>query len=164
MTRDDSKAYFERVIQVLHEDIGELEHVKNAVYLSYIEACARVHAEHVGLSLESLIYHGVLPVVKRHDVGYHRPARLGDELLISTAVIEIGGPTAVRRSEVRLAATNDLLVEAVTEWVWLEPSLGRPKRVPQAVVAAFGFPTSKPPEPSVSLPAFQADLDAAFGT
>ncbi len=131
---------FEHLRSVLPEDIDELGHVNNAVYLRYVEAVGRAHAEHFGLTLEAFRAHGVLPIVRRHVVTYHRPAVLGDTLRVSTRITKLGGPKAERHNQVRHAATDALLADVTTEWVWLDPVSGRPKRVPRAVQEAFGWP------------------------
>ena len=138
-TELNPKAYFEHLRDVAEGDIDELGHVNNAVYLRYVEACGRAHSDGLGLTLEVFREHGVVPVIRKHEITYHRPATLGDRLLISTQVAKIGGPRAVRHNQVRLAEDETLLVDAVTEWVWLDPESGRPKRVPQKVLEAFGF-------------------------
>ena len=130
---------FEHLIKVKPEDIDELGHVNNAVYLQYVEAVGRAHAEHLGLTLEAFMACGVVPVIRRHVVTYHHPALLGDTLRVSTRVTQMGGPKAERHNQVRHARTDALLVDVVTQWVWLDPVSGRPKRVPRAVQEAFGF-------------------------
>ncbi len=135
----DPRAYFKHVIKVAPEDLDELEHVNNAVYLMYVEACGRAHSEREGLSLEVFKAHGAVPIIRRHEVTYHRPATLGDVLRVSTRITKLVGPRGLRHNEVRLATTDELLVEVLTEWVWIEPGSGRPKRVPQVIMNAFGF-------------------------
>ena len=136
---EGERAYFEHLREVVPEDLDELEHVNNAVYLTYVEACGRAHSDREGLTLEVFKRHGVVPIIRRHEITYYRPARLGDTLIVSTRIAKIGGPRALRHNEVRLQTAGELLVEVVTEWVWLEPETGRPKRVPGAVIEAFGF-------------------------
>ena len=132
-------AYFEHKRTVKPEDLDELDHVNNAVYLRYVEDCARAHAEQKGFTLEAFKNSGVLPVVRRHEITYHAPATLGDTLVISTEVIQLGGAKAVRHNKVKLEKNDVLLVEVLTDWVWLDPESKRPKRVPQEVLTAFGF-------------------------
>ena len=139
---------FEHVREVLPEDIDELGHVNNAVYLQYVEAVGRAHAERFGLTLEGFRAHGVVPVIRRHVATYHRPAVLGDTLRVSTRVTKLDGPRAERHNEVRRASTGALLVEVVTEWVWLDPASGRPKRAPRAVQELFDWPPRTDPDAS----------------
>jgi acyl-CoA thioester hydrolase len=133
------KHYFEYTRTVKEEDLDELGHVNNAVYLSYIETAAREHAMREGFSLENFKAHGVIPIVRSHHITYYKPALDGETLLISTEVKDVSGPKAVRHNQVRNAKTKELLVEAITEWVWLDAETLRPKRVPVAIREAFGF-------------------------
>ena len=138
-TASNPNAYFEHLRDVVEDDIDELGHVNNAVYLRYVEACGRAHSDGLGLTLDVFKNYGVVPVIRKHEITYHRPATLGDRLLISTQVARIGGPRAVRHNQVRLEEDKILLVDAVTEWVWLDVESERPKRVPKEVLEAFGF-------------------------
>jgi acyl-CoA thioester hydrolase len=133
------KHYFEYTRVVQEEDLDELEHVNNAVYLTYIEVAARDHAIREGFTLEAFKAHGVVPIVRSHIITYYKPAQRGDTLTVSTEVKEISDPKAVRHNQVRLADTKTLLVDAVTQWVWLDPQTMRPKRIPSVICAAFGF-------------------------
>ncbi|HEX7021943.1 MAG TPA: thioesterase family protein [Trueperaceae bacterium] len=141
MSETDPRAFFQHEVIVTPEDIDELGHVNNAHYLRYVEACARAHAEREGLTLAAFRAHGALPLVHRHLITYHHPAGRGDRLAVSTRVTKMGGPRAERRNEVRLAETGELLAEVLTEWVWVDPESGRPKRAPEAISAAFGWST-----------------------
>jgi acyl-CoA thioester hydrolase len=133
------KNYFEHTRLVQEEDLDELEHVNNAVYLSYIETVAREHALREGLRLEDFKAHGVIPIVRSHAITYYKPAQRGDALIVSTEIKEVSGAKAIRHNEVRHAVTKELLASAITEWVWLDPETMRPKRVPKAIREAFGF-------------------------
>lgn len=134
----DARSSFSHHVTVGAGDIDELGHVNNVVYLRYVEGVARAHAEGYGLDLAALQALGVVPVVRRHLITYHRPATLGDRLSVSTQVTMMRGARAQRRSEVR-AASGALLADATTDWVWIDPARGRPKAVPETVRAAFGF-------------------------
>jgi acyl-CoA thioester hydrolase len=133
------KHYFEYTRVVREEDLDELEHVNNAVYLVYIETAAREHAIREGFRLEDFKARGVIPIVRSHHITYFKSAQRGDTLLVSTEVKEVSGAKAVRHNHVRFADTKELLVEAVTEWVWLDSETMRPKRVPKIIREAFGF-------------------------
>lgn len=126
-------------IRVVPEDIDELEHVNNTVYLRYIEQAVKAHAERVGMGFAVLKGLGVIPVVRRHVITYHRSALLGEELKVSTRITAFSGFRATRHNEVRRAGDQALLVEVETDWVWLDAERGRPKNVPQAVLEAFGL-------------------------
>lgn len=134
---------FSHVIDVRPDDLDELQHVNNAVYLTYVENVARAHADSVGLSLDVLLRLGVVPVVRRHVVTYHRPAFLGDRLVVSTLVVSSRGMRATRHNEIRREHDGVLLVDTDTDWVWINPETGVPRPVPDDIREAFGFPADR---------------------
>lgn len=153
MSETNPKALFEHIVEVTAADIGALGLVDNATFIRFTERCAARHADAVGLVADALHAHGVVPVVKRHEISYHRAAKLGDSLTVSSRIVKMSGPEVVRHAQVRLAATGDLVADALSEWLWLEPRLRRPRRAPQSVLEAFGF--SPPAE--ILVPSAQAD-------
>lgn len=119
-------------------DIDDLGHVNNAVYLQYMESVARAHADHVGASLDVMRALGAVPVARKHTIVYHRPALVGERLRVTTEIVSARGVRATRHNEVRRAETGELLAEADSDWVWVDPARGRPKAIPRELAAAFG--------------------------
>jgi len=111
-------------------------HVNNAVYLAYAEEVAVMHAEALGFGREWTLAQAGAWVVRKHDITYHRPARFGQELELTTTVTAMRGARATRETRIALA-TGDLLAELSTEWVWVRAGDGRPSRLPDALLAAF---------------------------
>jgi acyl-CoA thioester hydrolase len=126
-------------VGVLPADIDEMDHVNNIVYLRWIEEVARAHAARVGLDTPRLRELGTLPVVRRHDITYHVPALPGDGLLVRTEILSAGGVRATRYNTVRRASDGALLADCTTDWVWIDPLSGRPKRLPAEILRGFGF-------------------------
>jgi len=115
-------------------------HVNNAVYLAYAEEVAVLHAEALGFGRPWTLAQGGAWVVHKHEILYHRPARFGDELELTTTVLSMRGARGVRQT--RIALVGDTLVaEITTEWVWVRASDGRPQRVPDELRAAFEQPS-----------------------
>ncbi|MCX7782251.1 MAG: acyl-CoA thioesterase [Meiothermus sp.] len=137
LSKMESRRRFSHRIVVVESDIDSLGHVNNTVYLRYIEDCVTAHAEHVGMGLPRLRQLGVIPVVHRHTITYHRSALLGDELEVNTEIVAFRGFRATRLN--RIVRARDLLVECETEWVWIDPERARPKAVPDEIQAAFGL-------------------------
>ena len=125
-------------LSVQDDDLDELGHVNNAHYLRYAEAAARAHSAARGFTLATYRELGALPVVRRHEIRYRRPALPGERLRVTTELTRLDGRRAVRHTAIRRAHDDALLVEADTEWVWVDTEGGRPVRVPGAVLAAFG--------------------------
>ncbi len=133
----DPRSSFSHVITVIQADLDELGHVNNAVYMRYMEDTARAHSLHIGMGLPVMQSHGVVPVVRKYNITYHRSALLNDSLEIFTHT-NANGIRAYRRFEIRFLDAR-LVVEADTEWVWVDPVRMRPKNPPPAVLEAFGL-------------------------
>jgi acyl-CoA thioester hydrolase len=131
----DPRSSFSHVITVVESDLDELGHVNNAIYMRYMEDTARAHSLHIGMGLPVMKSHGVVPVVRKYNITYHRSALLNDALEIST---HANGIRAYRRFEIRFLDAR-LVVEADTEWVWVDPIRMRPKNPPNPVLEAFGL-------------------------
>lgn len=135
---DGVRRYVHRV-RVRAEDLDELGHVNNVTYLRYAEEAARRHAASRGFALADFRAAGILPVVRKHAIHYLRPALPSDALTVLTEVVRLQGARAVRRTEIRREVDGELLAQAETEWVWVDPERGRPRSAPAAVREAFGF-------------------------
>lgn len=134
----DPLAYSQQLL-VEEVDIDDLGHVNNAVFLQWVEACCRAHAERQGMPTEKMLELGALPVVRRHLATYRHPGNLGDRLEVSTRIVRFRGPLASRHNEVHRLSDGKLLVDVETDWVWIDPVSGKPKAPPAAVLAAFGL-------------------------
>lgn len=135
---DRGRDTFSYTVRVQADEIDELAHVNNTVYLRYAEDIARAHSDALGLSLTEYKFLGVVPVVRRHTILYHQSAVLGDSIRVSTRVEAFRGARAGRTT--RLERENGvLLAEIETEWVWIKVDSGRPTRVPHKVLEVFGL-------------------------
>ena len=126
---------YELITTVEASTIDELGHVNNAVYLTYIEMAARSHADSVGLTYPRMLELGGVFVVRRHEVDYLRSAYAGDELTLKTWIKKSSGSRSYRHVEIRRG--NDVIVDALTEWVWIDPLTRLPKRLPREVLDAL---------------------------
>jgi acyl-CoA thioester hydrolase len=134
----DPLSFSQRLV-VGKEDIDDLGHVNNAVYLQWVEACCRAHADRQGMPTERMMALGALPVVRRHVATYRLPGNLGERLEVSTRIVKVRGPLATRHNEVRRVEDGRRLVDVETDWVWVDPVSGKPKAPPAAILRAFGL-------------------------
>jgi acyl-CoA thioester hydrolase len=133
----------EITLSVQPGDLDDLNHVNNTVYLSWCEQAARAHALRLGMGTGALIRLGAVPVARQHVITYHRPALLGERVRIRTALTVSAGLRSIRAYTLDRAtgdgSDGERLAECQTEWVWVDPVSGRPRRTPREVLAAFGF-------------------------
>lgn len=124
-------------LHVAPQDVDELQHVSNVVYIRWIQDVAVAHSVSVGLSLEEYRQRGAVFVVRRHEVDYLRPALSGDEVEVETRVVEVSPVTATRRTFIRRARDGQVLVQARTQWAYISTASGRPVRIPAEVLQRF---------------------------
>lgn len=111
-------------------------HVNNVAYLHYIEEVAVRHAEALGFDFAACQRLGGLWVVRQHTITYRSPARSGDELEIATTVANMTRIRVHRHTVVKQIASERVLVECATEWVWINAE-GRPQAIPAVMQTAF---------------------------
>jgi acyl-CoA thioester hydrolase len=76
-------------------------------------------------------------VVRSHFITYIRPAFEGETITLQTWVAEIKQRSSVRKYLVMRTNDQSVLVEAETNWVYVDRKSGRPLRIPEALRAAF---------------------------
>jgi len=122
-------------VQVRPEDIDRLGHASNQVYLRWVLEAALAHSTALGLPEEAYLARGQAWVVRRHELEYLRPALAGDRLAIETRVASMSVASSVRKTAIRRG--GDLMLRAITDWVYVELSRGRPSRIPKDVRDRF---------------------------
>jgi acyl-CoA thioester hydrolase len=127
-----NKARFQVKIEVTPEDIDELGHVNNVVYLQWVQQVASAHWQTLA---SSSIKQNYLWVVLRHEIDYLNPAFLGDEVLGYSWVSLIDGAKSLRH--VTLYAGEKCLAEAKTNWCLLDARTLKPRRIGPDIKALF---------------------------
>jgi len=127
---------FHLPIKVVPEDIDELNHVNNIVYLRYVQDAAIGHWKTVPQEIASQI----IWVARRHEIDYLKPAFLGDDLVVKTWVDNFVGVKSIRHCEIMRG--DEVLARSLTHWIALDAQTFRPKRITEEVVQQF-FPQSE---------------------
>jgi len=117
-------AKFKVAITVKAEDIDELGHVNNVVYLSWVQ---RVSAAHWNELSTPEIRSNYLWVALRHEIDYLNPAFLGDEVTAYTWVSSYDGAKSVRHVE--FYHGKKCVSKAKTNWCLLDAATLKPKRI-----------------------------------
>ena len=118
-------------IPVRFSEVDPYRHVNHAVYVIYCEEGRTAALASVGLELGALQARGFQLVITELALRYRAPAHLGDEVVVETAVREIGGAATRFRPWVRRG--DRLLVEAEVRGALTDLD-GRPRRMPPDVV------------------------------
>jgi acyl-CoA thioester hydrolase len=125
------------LVEVRPDDIDELGHASNLVYLRWVQEAALAHSTAVGLDQAAYLDRGEVWVVRSHEIQYVRPALRGERLAVDTRVASMSAANSVRRTEITRAADGALLCRASTDWVFVDVARGRPRRIPEDVRVRF---------------------------
>ncbi|MEM6993134.1 MAG: acyl-CoA thioesterase, partial [Myxococcota bacterium] len=74
------------VVRAESDDIDELGHVSNLVYVRWILEAARAHSDAAGWGHAAYESRGAVWVVRRHEIDYAASAVGGDEIAVTTWV------------------------------------------------------------------------------
>jgi acyl-CoA thioester hydrolase len=125
-------ATFRLAARVYYEDTDAAGVVYYANYLRFMERARTEWLSSLGFDLADVERkHGVVFAVHRVDIEYRLPARLGDRLEITLALVELGRASITVEQETRRGA--DVLTRARVAIACLERARWRPARIPAAL-------------------------------
>lgn len=122
-------------IHPVPEDIDELGHVSNLVYLRWVAEVAMAHSRARGWDIARYRAHGAAFMVRRHEIDYIAQVTLGQELRAETWVDSWRAASCIRRTE--LFRDTTLVARAATTWAMIGLGSGRPQRIADELLAAF---------------------------
>ena len=125
---------FALTITARADDIDELGHVNNAVWVRWIQDVATAHWHAVAPPEHQAAY---VWVVTRHEIDYRGNVAAGEVVTAETWVSE--APKGARFDRhVRFTGTDGRVkVDAVTTWALLDKASGRLSRVRPEIAAPF---------------------------
>ena len=123
------KIPYQHKIEVSGDDIDDLGHVNNVVYVRWVQEVAAAHWEHVA---PTVLKAKDAWVVLRHEIDYKNPAFLKDDITGSTWVGDHHGAKFDRF--VTIQCENRVLAEAKTSWCLLDAKSFRPIRIPHEIL------------------------------
>ena len=129
-------AIFRHEITVPETAIDPNRHVNNVVFVQWMQDVAIKHFESV-VSLKTLKEANLGWVVRTHNVEYLSPAFVGEEIRISTWIVNFSRVRSLRRYRFNRVSDGKLLVRGETDWVMVNRTTGRPASIPDEVRDAF---------------------------
>jgi acyl-CoA thioester hydrolase len=125
---------FEREITATADDIDELGHVNNAVWVRWIQDMATSHWRAVAAPAHVDAY---VWVVVRHEIDYLRAVLPGETVTGRTWVADAPKGARFDRHVEFVGEDGKPRVRARTTWAILDKATGRPLRVPKEVAEPF---------------------------
>tara|TARA_B100000029_G_scaffold394897_1_gene392584 strand:+ start:336 stop:728 length:393 start_codon:yes stop_codon:yes gene_type:complete len=124
----------EKEITISKNDLDELNHVNNIVYVNWILEIAKTHWEKL-VSTEILTnYHWVL---LEHQIKYLHPALLNDKIIIKTYIENSEKIKSSRIVEIYNKDSAILLVNSRTIWCLMNSKSRKPSRITDEIKEAF---------------------------
>ena len=134
---------FELPISVAPEDIDELGHVNNVVYVRWIQDVAIAHWRAAATSMQQEEYFWV---AVRHEIDYKHPTLLSDQVFARTWVGAAEAARFERHTEIVRARDQKILARSRTFWCPINRRTGRLTRVSDELRRVFSaMPDQHPP-------------------
>jgi acyl-CoA thioester hydrolase len=131
---------FAKTFSIPADAIDELGHVNNLKYIAWMQEIAIQHSAAEGWPVERYLQSEAVWVVRSHFITYIQPAFEGETITLQTWVAEIKQRSSLRKYLALRARDQSILVEAETNWVYVDQRTGRPLRIPDDLRAAFDSP------------------------
>jgi len=125
---------FKQRIIVPTSAIDALNHVNNVTYIQWCLDAAEAHwIAKTDLSLRQKY----VWVVLEHSISYKAPSFLGEELEIETWIHSYKGVRSERHYRIIRPADGKIIVEAKTNWCFLDAETHRPIKIPENIAELF---------------------------
>lgn len=129
---------YEYDVDVEVDDIDEMGHVNNAVYLKWVQAAV---LRHWRLFAPKEVAAAHLWVALKHEISYLHPAFLNDHVVVRVVLQKLLGARAFYKTMINHG--NDVLAEVESCWCCLDSVTRRPVRLTSDIVARF-LPSEAP--------------------
>ena len=120
------------------DDIDELGHISNVVYVRWVLEVALSHSNAIGWDTDRWKALGAIVVVRRHEIDYLVPVLEGERIDLETWVDGWRAASLIRHTSMRRASDGVVMARAATTWAYIDTTTGRPRRIPEEVKIAFG--------------------------
>ncbi|MDE0600625.1 MAG: thioesterase family protein [bacterium] len=121
------------VVRARFSDLDPYNHVNHARYLSYFEMARVDLLEELGFSMARLAEMGLQIVLVEASIRYYTPARLGDEVRITTRVREVRRASTRWSQRAEVGSDPVATLEIKAAFVDLD---GTPRRTPEGFAEA----------------------------
>jgi acyl-CoA thioester hydrolase len=126
-------------VRVHDDEVDGLGHTNNAVYLQFCERCAWAHADAVGTSWDEWRELDRAMAVLRSEMKYLAPSYGGEELRVANWLVTMDGRLrATRRFQIVRPRDELTLLRGDIDYVCIEISSGKPRRMPPEFLRAYG--------------------------
>lgn len=130
----DRPYLFELSIAVRPDDIDDMQHVNNVVYLRWVQEVALAHWQ---ASATEEMQSTLAWVATRHELDYLRAALPGDVVVARTWIGAVDSRRFERFTEIVRSGDGTVLLRARTLWLLVARATGRVTRISPELRACF---------------------------
>lgn len=130
----DTAALMTRIANA--DDIDELGHVNNAVYLIWAQDIATAHWRAVA---DAALIDSFVWVALRHEIDYRDQVLAGDTVEIRTWLGRAAGPRYARHVDIRKPSSKRFSASVLTDWCLVDAATRKPRRVGPEIFGPFGI-------------------------
>jgi len=142
--------HYDYRFRVRSYEIGAADEVRPDTYLNYLEEAGVRASASLGYDANWYASNKRLWVARKLTIEYHQPARLDDEISVTTWISETRRVQANREYELRRASDNERLLRARHLWVFLNAETMLPTRMPAEFAVSY--------TPTETAETFQPDM------
>lgn len=125
-------------IKVSNNEIDQLGHTNNQVYLDWMMKAAYEHSESLGLSVNDYLSIGIAMVAKRHEINYLSATFINDNLIVGTWIATNDNRfRSMRKYQIIRMGDQKTILRAETDWVSLNIDNGKPERMPDEFIRCY---------------------------
>ena len=126
--------YLEKEIIISKNDLDDLNHVNNVIYIHWVQEIAKKHWKSL---VSNEIIKNYFWILLEHQIKYLFPAFLNDKIRLKTYIEKTDGVKSNRIVEIYNKDTKKLLVTSKTTWCLINANTGKPNRITEEIKKAF---------------------------
>jgi acyl-CoA thioester hydrolase len=127
---------FQHEFEVPADALDQNGHVNNVRYVQWMQDVAILHSDSAGCTQATQAV-GATWVARSHQIEYLRPAFAGEGIAVLTWVTNFRKVRSLRKYKFLRATDQGVLAVGATDWVFVDAASGRPRPIPEEVVACF---------------------------
>lgn len=121
------------------EDIDGLNHTNNTVYVKWCEQVAWAHSVALGLDLDAYRTLDRAMAITHAEYSYLRASHQGQNVRLATWIVEWDKKLSIKRHfQIIRVEDGVTLLRGRVQFVCIQLSTGRPRRMPQEFVRGYG--------------------------
>ena len=123
---------------VSENDIDELLHTNNTVYVHWCQEAAWAHSKQLGLDIERYKELDRAMAITYSEYKYLQASNVGDKVKIGTWIVSWDKKLTMKREFQIIREDGATLLRGAMHFACIEISTGKPRRLPKEFIAGYG--------------------------